>query len=250
MNQQELKVFINAVEVGDVDRVQKLLRACSTRGLTLAANGYNVNDALCDAAWFGRIETIQLLLQLPLTCGFTQGADVHANNERALRFAANNGQTKTVQFFLQAGADVHADDDEALREAAENGHVETVQVLLQAGANVHAVNSRLLDKTIWRSPKVTQMLLQAGANSEGLSFKDLKKLLSPKFILTLSNEIISGLETSHPGLKRYKWPEKMNNFKAKQNKIKDEDILSAKNSLADFYYRPCNLGYLRAISDD
>ena len=36
---------------------------------------------------------------------------------------------------LDAGANVHAKNDEALKWASENGHTETVKILLEAGAD-------------------------------------------------------------------------------------------------------------------
>jgi hypothetical protein len=66
------------------------------------------------------------------------GADVYACDNRALRWAAENGHTEIVKLLLKSEADVHAMDDYALRRAAENGHTKIVKLLLKAGANVHA----------------------------------------------------------------------------------------------------------------
>ena len=56
-------------------------------------------------------------------------ANVHANDNVALRWAAYYGHTETVKLLLQNGADVHAYDDYALRWAADMGHVEIVKLL-------------------------------------------------------------------------------------------------------------------------
>ena len=48
------------------------------------------------------------------------------------------------EFLVKVGADVHAKDDEALRFASESGHLPVVQVLVTAGANVHAVDDYAL----------------------------------------------------------------------------------------------------------
>ena len=66
------------------------------------------------------------------------GANVHADNDAALRWSANNGHLEVVKALIEAGADVHAGDDYALRWSAENGHIEVVKVLVKAGADVHA----------------------------------------------------------------------------------------------------------------
>ena len=70
------------------------------------------------------------------------GANVHAQNDMALRVASKKGHVDVVQILLAAGADVHAQNDTALLWASEWDHVDVVQVLLAAGANVH--------KTTWR----------------------------------------------------------------------------------------------------
>ena len=71
-------------------------------------------------------------------------ADIHAEYNRALRWAAENGNTETVKLLLDRGANIHALDDDALRWAAKNGHTDTVKVLLNRGANLHAFNDNAL----------------------------------------------------------------------------------------------------------
>ena len=105
------------------------------------------------------IKTVQALL--------AAGADVHAQNDLALRWsAAWNGHTETVKVLLAAGADVHAEDDQALRFAAKNDHTETVRTLLAAGADVHARDDQALRwSAAWQGHTVTvKVLLAAGAD--------------------------------------------------------------------------------------
>ena len=52
--------------------------------------------------------------------------------------AASNVNFEIVKRLLEAGADVHAEDDAALRDAAEDGHADVVKLLLEHGADVHA----------------------------------------------------------------------------------------------------------------
>ncbi len=52
--------------------------------------------------------------------------------------AAASGDLKTCKLFLKNGADIHTENDEALRLAAENGHLETCKWLLENGADIHA----------------------------------------------------------------------------------------------------------------
>ena len=65
------------------------------------------------------------------------GADIHIEDDFALRHAAENGQLKIVKYFIKNEADIHAHNDFALRHAAHNGHLEVVKYLLEKGANIH-----------------------------------------------------------------------------------------------------------------
>ena len=47
-----------------------------------------------------------------------------------LKKAASDGYPEIVKVLLENGADVHANNDEALRYASQDGHVETVKILL------------------------------------------------------------------------------------------------------------------------
>lgn len=96
----------------------------------------NLDELLVDAAGQNQTQDVQALL--------TAGANVHALNDRALRWAAYHGCTESVQALLAAGADVHTYDDAALHEAVKHDHTETVKALLAVGANVHADNNLAL----------------------------------------------------------------------------------------------------------
>ena len=70
------------------------------------------------------------------------GADVHFNDDQALRIASFYGHLPVVEVLVKAGADVHANHDEALRYASSNGHLPVVEVLVKAGANIHPLTLR------------------------------------------------------------------------------------------------------------
>ena len=55
------------------------------------------------------------------------------------------GHLEVVNRLLAAGANMHADNDYALRWASRKGHLEIVERLLAAGADLHAHNDRLLE---------------------------------------------------------------------------------------------------------
>lgn len=68
------------------------------------------------------------------------GADVHAQEDWALQWAAERGDEKIVKLLLSAGADVHAWDDGPLRAACWHDRPEVVKLLLAAGADVDAIS--------------------------------------------------------------------------------------------------------------
>jgi len=126
--------------------------------LAAGADVHARNDyALRWASKNGHVEVVKVLLAV--------GADVHARNDYALRWASQNGHVEMVKVLLVAGADVHARDDYALQWASEKGHDEVVKVLLAAGADVHADNDYALQ---WASGnghvEVVKVLLAAGTD--------------------------------------------------------------------------------------
>ena len=112
------------------------------------------------------LELVEILpLGVALDAALTAGANVHANNDQALRWASENGHLAVVQALLNAGADVHAKDDEALLWASMNGHLAVVQALLTAGADVHAnYDYALRLASEYGHLAVVQVLLKAGAD--------------------------------------------------------------------------------------
>ena len=94
-----------------------------------------------------------------------EGANVHAGNDYALRYASENGHTQVVKLLLEHGANVHVYDDYALREASECGHTDIVKLLLEHGANVHADNNYALRHASKnRHTDIVKLLLKHSAN--------------------------------------------------------------------------------------
>jgi len=96
------------------------------------------DHALRDGAKYGQLAVVKLLLN--------RGADVHANNDKALisavkyshRLHHEDDALAVVELLLAQGADLHVNDDEALRIASSNGQLAMVALLLNRGANLHA----------------------------------------------------------------------------------------------------------------
>ena len=110
------------------------------------------------ACEYGKFEITQLLLQ--------RGANVHAEDGYALRWASWNGHVEVVRLLLQHGADVHTREDHPLCYASASGSIEVVRLLLQHGANVHARGDYPIQMAVGRrgTPEMTHLLIQYGAN--------------------------------------------------------------------------------------
>lgn len=112
--------------------------------------------ALQWAASRGHLDVVEYLL--------AAGSDIHANEDFALRWAVEHSQTEVVACLLAAGADPHAEKDSPLRMAAGDGCLPIVECLLAAGANVHAEDGLAL---YWAAARghalVVKRLLDAGA---------------------------------------------------------------------------------------
>jgi len=106
----------------------------------LVSEGANVQAcddwALRWAAQNGHLEIVQYLVSV--------GANVHVENDYSLRWAALNRHWKVVKFLISVGANVHVNDDYPLRWASNNGHLEIVKFLVNVGANVHARDNEAL----------------------------------------------------------------------------------------------------------
>jgi ankyrin repeat protein len=62
-----------------------------------------------------------------------RGAEISAEDEKALILAARNGYLDIVKYLVESGADISANGDEALRDAAANGHLDVVKYLVESG---------------------------------------------------------------------------------------------------------------------
>ena len=58
-----------------------------------------------------------------------QGANIHANDDKALRWASENGHLKVVKFLVKLGANINVKNNYALRWASANGHLKVVKFL-------------------------------------------------------------------------------------------------------------------------
>jgi len=101
------------------------------------------DGALRSAAAYGRLKVIKYLLG--------QGADLQVWDDRPFRKAAEFGHPEAAKRSAEQGADLHAWNDYSLRFAAKNGHLEVVKYLLEQGANSNLVSEQMLIKLFLRS---------------------------------------------------------------------------------------------------
>ena len=83
---------------------------------------------LCRIVKYGRLDIINFLIE--------NGANVHANNDLALRYSARKGYLDIVKILVENGANVHSFDDTALGLSAKNEHLDVVKYLVEHGANI------------------------------------------------------------------------------------------------------------------
>ena len=90
----------------------------------------------------GHTEIVKLLLDAR--------ANVHADDDYALRIASYYGNTEVVKLLLDAGANVHADNDYALRLASEKGHTEIVKILKDHISKEKRKNNKVIKEFLFK----------------------------------------------------------------------------------------------------
>ena len=117
------------------------------------------NDALWRASNSNQLEMAKKFIE--------RGADVHDQDEAALRTASTYGKTEIVKYLVELGADVRASNSEALIGASENGYLETVNFLIEKGADVQAQDNKALIRAARDGhTDVVKTLLEHGANAQ------------------------------------------------------------------------------------
>ncbi len=62
------------------------------------------------------------------------GADIHAQDNYALRLSAYNGHLSVIKYLIEMGANIHANDDEALITSSENGYLPVIKLFNRNGS--------------------------------------------------------------------------------------------------------------------
>ena len=77
---------------------------------------------------------------------YENGADITADDNYAVRWAAENGHLEVVKYLHENGADITAEDNEAVRCAAIYGHLEVVKYLHENGADITADDNYVVER--------------------------------------------------------------------------------------------------------
>ena len=106
-----LERFLAMYLLNNVEGMEKYLPSCDFKiFLRDHPSLNNLNEMLTSMAAHGSPLGVKLLLD--------RGANIHAQNDQALRWASEREYPEVVQLLLDRGADIHADYDGALRSTS------------------------------------------------------------------------------------------------------------------------------------
>uniref|UniRef100_A0A7R9V4A0 F-box domain-containing protein n=2 Tax=Chlamydomonas euryale TaxID=1486919 RepID=A0A7R9V4A0_9CHLO len=112
---------------GHVELARMLIEEAGAR---VTAGGNKALSAAVASQSANALDALRLLLNF--------GADVHAVDNFALRWACLHNRLGVAELLLDRGANVHAAGEDALYQAAKGGHLAIVRLLLSRGANAAA----------------------------------------------------------------------------------------------------------------
>ena len=110
--------------------------------------------------------------------------------------AVKNNDLENIKRLVEQGANLHADDEEALQWAAEKGHLEVVKYLLEQGADSDILSQKVLIKLLTTydlqikkiTPRLSKLLLKMD-----LVKKSHKTSARNRILLTYRGKIVSSL---------------------------------------------------------
>lgn len=98
------------------------------------------NIALHNAAEKGLLKQVQNMIK-------DYHANIHSNDDYALRKSILNKHYNIAKFLIENGANIHVYDDLPLRVSADRNNFEMVKFLIEYGADIHAINEEALKST-------------------------------------------------------------------------------------------------------
>ncbi len=110
----------------------------------LIGKGANIHAyedaALRYATYKGRYDIVKYLVE--------NGANIHLRNDAALKNTSSLGHYEIVKYLIEQGADIHNDDEAALRKAISSNHFDIAKYLIQQGADIHVNNDIILKDSL------------------------------------------------------------------------------------------------------
>lgn len=128
--------------------------------------------------------------------------------------AAAKGEVGRMRACLDSGANIHFENDLALRAAAFTGNFATLEVLVEKGGNLHANDDEALLYAAKRGDKdMTRYLLSKGADAQAM-LKKHEKLVDDECLATLdgvkseklSDAFNEGFSSFKAGMNKFKKP--------------------------------------------
>jgi ankyrin repeat protein len=144
--------LFEAAKAGNLEQVKLLLlQDANINGERQENYSFIINTPLIEAIKNRTITTAHALIQA--------GANIHAQQEGALRYAAAKGFKSLVELLISLGADVNAEShiegeegyNTALLAASSGGYADIVEILLRAGGfkNQFYTEALLMAVTNW-----------------------------------------------------------------------------------------------------
>lgn len=143
MKNIEIKNLISQACIdGDLNSLQDLLKPKNSLQYDEIIE-YAITKGFEQAIYNGKIEIIKYLLTSP---DLKNHADIHQNDDYAIRLSSYGGHLETVKFLLTSPllkekANPNAQNNEPFRWAAEHNHVEVMQFLMEFGIDPHQMSS-------------------------------------------------------------------------------------------------------------
>lgn len=96
---------------------------------------FNDDQCILYAAELGKLETLKVLLNHTQTSGYHYAYNMIDQEllNRILIAASLSGQLNVIKYILKEGADIHADNDKALEFAKRSGNAELFKYLIDMG---------------------------------------------------------------------------------------------------------------------
>ncbi len=97
---------------------------------SLTLNNQLINDSFKSACRNDHLNVVKYLVE--------KGADIHVNNEIALRNAIYYGNIDVIKFLVENGANIHILNNQPLVDSCSDGYLVVVKYLIEKGANIHS----------------------------------------------------------------------------------------------------------------